>query len=436
MKLYLDNPEIGKSFEAVKISLPGADMPGMNDLRSKAMTRFSKVGIPGPKVEEWKYTNLTFLANENFITAAKADHQQEVRQYFNQVLLKKTPGAIMVFVNGYFYGDLSSLSDEEGLSISVFSQNPQAFHRSLLPASESTSLNDLNRAMATDGYRVEIAADVTLRQPVQIIHIATSSTHMRCLRTRARIRLGRGARASFTESFIGPEDARYWFHMITDVTLDKGAEASFAQFQLQGSKALHMTEFHSRLSDRAALNHISLQLGAEISRTELVNSFTGEDARVKLCGAYLGRNRQSHDIFTRINHDRPGCRSRQLFRGVLDKGGKSAFQGKVVVARQAQKTNADQSAKTLLLDRGAEANAKPELLIYADDVKCSHGATVGEVDADQLFYLRSRGLDEIAAKSLLVEAFVSGVFDDVEDKILADKFTKHAADWLQKKAMS
>jgi Fe-S cluster assembly protein SufD len=173
-----------------------------------------------------------------------------------------------------------------------------------------------------------------------------------------------------------------------------------------------------------------LQLGAEINRTELINSFTGENAQIELRGAYLGRDKQSQDIFTRINHDQPNCQSNQLYRGVLDAGGKSAFQGKVIVARDAQKTNADQSNKNLLLSRKAEANAKPELLIYADDVKCSHGATVGELDPDQLFYLRSRGMDEVTAKGLLVEAFVAEVFDDIADENLRTAFKEKTARWL------
>lgn len=431
MKLYLDNPQIEADFK-----LASASLPGLADLRRQAMDRFVKRGIPGPKVEEWKYTNLAFLANENYTPAGKSDRQTEIRQFFDQAHVKDIPGPVAVFVNGYFHADLSSLPKEEGVSFSVLSLRPQDFHPALQASEGSSSLNELNRAMVTDGYRLDIAADVVLGKTLQIIHIATSGTDRASLRTRGLIRLGRASKAAIIETFIGAEDVRYWCHMISDVTLESGADASIAQIQIQGRKAVHMTELHTQLSDHATFNHVSLQLGAEISRIELINSFGGEHASIKLSGAYLGGEKQSHDIFTRINHDKPNCQSRQLYRGVLDKGGKSAFQGKVVVARDAQKTNADQSDKTLLLDRGAVANAKPELLIYADDVKCSHGATVGEVDPDQLFYLRSRGLDEVAARGLLVEAFVSEVFEGLADENLADEFRKHAAGWLRKKGAS
>lgn len=434
--LHLDNPEIGRRFEAVRSSLTGADQAWLDQLRADAMTRFTTTGIPGPKVEEWKYTNLGFLANENFDVPEKARQQTEIKALFDKAHMENIPGPVVVFVNGYIYPALSSYPDGAGLGFSVFSENCQAFRPSLANSEGSTALNNLNRAMVTDGYRLDIAAGAERGNPIQIIHIVTSATDMKLLPVRSQISAGKASKARIIETFIGAEGVRYWAHMISEVTLAAEAELSLVQFQLQGKQAIHMTELHTEVAEKANFSHISLQLGAEISRTELMNSFTGEYASVELRGAYLGRTKQSHDIFTRINHDRPHCTSNQLYRGVLDEGGKSAFQGKVVVARDAQKTNADQSNKNLLLSRKAEANAKPELLIYADDVKCTHGATVGELDSDQLFYLRSRGLDETTAKGLLVEAFVSEVFDDLDDETLRDKFKEKAAGWLAGELLS
>ena len=434
--LHLHNPDIGKHFEGIRSSLTGADQAWLDDVREAAMSRFTITGIPGPKVEEWKYTNLGFLANENFAVAEKAGQTTEIKAFYDTAHLAGIEGPVVVFVNGHIYPALSSYPGEEGVEFSVFSENVATFRASLEQSDEASSLNDLNRAMVTDGYRLEIAPGVQVTQPIQIIHIVTSGTDMKLMPVRAQVIAGKGAKARIIETFIGAENERYWGHMISETTLHDEAEVSLVQFQLQGKQAIHMTELHTTVADRAKFSHISLQLGAEISRTELINSFTGEFAQIDLRGAYLGRVKQSHDIYTRINHDKPNCQSNQLYRGVLDEGGKSAFQGKVVVARDAQKTNADQSNKNLLLSCKAEANAKPELLIYADDVKCSHGATVGEMDANQLFYLRSRGLDEVAAKGLLVEAFVSEVFDDMDDEILRDAFKEKAAGWLGQEATS
>jgi len=434
LKLYLDNPEIGTKFDAARAGLPGADKDWLSALRRGAMGKFIDRGLPGPKVEEWKYTNLgflvEFLANENFSARQVTECQAEAKALFEAAYIDNIAGPTVVFVNGHFNGGLSTCPGGAGVKFAVFSENPDVFRQGLTGSEPVSPLNELNRAMARDGYHLDVDAGVTLAQPIQIIHVATSGTEQQSQRMRAQIRLGAGAKARLIESFIGASGVRYWSHLISDVDLAKGAELAHFQFQRQGKQAIHMTEQHSIVAEKAKFSHMSLQLGAEISRTELVNSFTGENAEVELRGAYLGRGRQAHDITTRINHDQPNCQSNQLFRGVLDEGGKSAFQGKVVVAQDAQKTNADQSNKNLLLSRKAEANIKPELLIYADDVKCTHGATVGELDSDQLFYLLSRGMDEITAKSLLVEAFLAEVFDEETDEILRQKFKEKTAGWL------
>ncbi len=434
LKSHLDNPELVREFDAVRAALTGADQPWLNDLRRDAMARFTATGIPGPKVEEWKYTNLSFLARENFQVASETDGQPEIKNLFDRAYIKNIAGPVIVFVNGYINKSLSSFPDGTGVNLSVFSEKPQNFQQDLMVSDNSSALDNLNKALVTDGYHIEISEKTT--SPIQIVHLATSDTDKQSLRLRGQISVGRRAKAKIIESFTGPDGARYWCHMISNVNLAEDAELEIFQYQMQGKQAIHMTELHCMLADRAKFSHMSLQLGAELSRTELVSSLAGEFARVDLRGAYLGRVKQSHDIFTRINHDRPNCQSNQIFHGVLDEGGKSAFQGKVVVARDAQKTNADQSSKNLLLSRKAEANAKPELLIYADDVKCSHGATVGEMDSDQLFYLHSRGLDEAAAKSLLVEAFISEVFDDMDDEILQQNFRENTAGWLKREVTS
>lgn len=435
-KLHLDNPALAAQFDAIKDQLPGAGQSWVMNTRQAAMDEFMAVGIPGPKVEEWKYTKLNFLANENFPLAQKNSNTSEIKDYFDRSYRPDIPGHVLVFVNGTIDRTLSFCPSDTVADIGIFSENTADFKNTLVPMAASSPLNNLNRALVTDGYHIDIPAGKKLAHPIQIIHIVSAGTDMNSVHLRGQITVGAGASGEIIESFLGADQERYLSHMITDVTVAEGAELSLYQFQLQGKQAIHMTELHSRVAENARFSQLGLQLGAEISRSELINTFTGENARVDLRGAYLGRVKQSHDIFTRINHNSPHCDSNQLFRGVLDEGGKSAFQGKVVVAQDAQKTNADQSNKNLLLSRKAEANAKPELLIYADDVKCSHGATVGELDADQMFYLRSRGLDEAAAKNLLVEAFISEVFDDLVDEKLKESFKVKTASWLSPEVMS
>ena len=235
-KLYLDNPAWTKGFDAVKASLTGAEKAWLNDLRADAMAKFTATGIPGPKVEEWKYTPLGFLANENYAVAPKASQSTEIKALFDKAYSEKIAGPVVVFVNGHINPDLTSFPTQEGLVFDVFSENPQVFRESLTACNGATSLNNLNRAMVTDGYSLEIGENVDLDQPIQIIHIATSGTNMHSLRSRSRIVAGKGAKARIIETFIGVDGERYWTHMISDVDLAQDAELALFQFQLRANR--------------------------------------------------------------------------------------------------------------------------------------------------------------------------------------------------------
>ena len=244
------------------------------------------------------------------------------------------------------------------------------------------------------------------------------------------IHIEKNASAQLIENYNGADDTNSWAQNVTTVKLDENASLEIYQFQDQGNETIHMSETLVDVSAEAQFKHYSLNIGAALSRTEIKPTLKGEKGKVELYGAFLARSGKAHDVFTHMKHMAPECDSNQIYRGVLDKGGKSAFQGKVYVAKDAQLTNADQSNKNLILDRNAEANSKPELLIYADDVKCSHGTTVGELDGEALFYLKSRGLDHLSAKALMVEAFVADVYQDIETQAVKEKYLALAREWL------
>ncbi len=195
LKLYIENAEIGKNFEAVKESLPCAGLLWLNDLRTSAMEKFLDAGIPGPKVEEWKYTNLGFLANENFSIAHKTSHESEVKAYFYKAYIATIKGPVIVFVNGYMDKGLSQFPEDGDVIVDSFSDKPELFKQDLANLEGAGSLDNLNRAMVTDGYSLRISENSEPSQPLQIIHIVTSGTDMQSLRTRAQIKLARGSKA-------------------------------------------------------------------------------------------------------------------------------------------------------------------------------------------------------------------------------------------------
>lgn len=404
----------------------------LSGLREKSLKAFLEVGLPGPKVEEWKYTNLTTLKSKSYSVseASSGDLSDQV----DEAILNDIAGSKVVFIDGYFNEASSNVVEEDGLilkSLNDFLKSNSEEAVELLKVSdEDSSLAKLNSALMTDGYVIKVAQDIKLSKPIQIIHVATKSSNDKALRNKNIIVLDKGSSAQIIESFIGGNDIDVWRQDISKVTVAESATLEIYQIQIQGNETIHMGETHANVAESAKFKHYSLNLGAKISRTEIKPTLTGLHGNVELRGAFLGRDGVSHDVFTHMKHLVPECESDQIYRGVLDKGGKSAFQGKVYVAQDAQLTNAEQSNKNLLLDRDAEANSKPELLIYADDVKCAHGATVGELDKEALFYLKSRGLNSEDAKGLLVEAFIAEVYDDVSIPEVRERYLELARGWL------
>lgn len=437
-KNHFSGEHLTSSYDDVKSYLPGAELDWLMNLRDGAMAKFLETGIPGPKVEEWKYTNLGFLKKDVYKnTAIPAD---DTDGGLEETFIDGVQGSKVVFIDGYLSNEKTNIKEQDGIFLEslmdLAKDKPDQAQELISSARNNSTLASLNLAMMTGGYVLRIDRDVKLAEPIQVVHIATASDNLKSLRTMNFIALEQGARAQIIESFISRGKANSWRQNNTHISLAKNAKLEVYQYQTEDTQTLHMGETHIEVDSDADFKHFSLNIGGKMSRTEIKPTLIGKNGNVELRGAFLGREGASHDVFTHMKHMVPECESDQIYRGVLDKGGKSAFQGRVYVAKDAQLTNAEQSNKNLILDRSAEANSKPELLIYADDVKCAHGATVGELDQDALFYLKSRGLDQKAAKALLVEAFVSEVFDEIEIEAVRNKYLSLAHNWLEQGASS
>ena len=434
-KNHFDGSRYANDLTLAYSALTGTDIDWLNEIRKKSMDAFVEVGLPGPRVEEWKYTNLSSMNSKTYSVLEKAGEMDAaITAIIDDVYLDDISGSKVVFIDGFYKAEHSKIKGEDGLKLLslneyIKSQNSDA--KTLLQSThEVSSLANLNSALMTDGYVIQVKPNIKLSQPIQIIHVSSESSNLKALRNKNFIEVSENSSAQIIESFIGVDNVDNWKQDVTQIWVEKNAVLEIYQTQLQGNETIHMGETHIDVAEDADFKHYSLNIGAKNSRTEIKPTLNGLHGNVDLRGAFLGRGGNSHDVFTHMKHLVPECESNQIYRGVLDKGGKSAFQGKVYVAKDAQLTNAEQSNKNLLLDRDAEANSKPELLIYADDVKCAHGATVGELDAEALFYLKSRGLYLAAAKSLLVEAFIAEVYDDVAIPSVKEKYLGLARAWL------
>jgi len=434
-KNHFDGSRYANDLTLAYSALTGTEIDWLNEIRQKSMDAFVEVGLPGPRVEEWKYTNLSSMNSKTYSVLEKAGEvDAAITAIIDDAYLDDIRGSKVVFIDGFYKAEFSTIKGEDGLKLLslneyIKSQNSDA--KTLLQSThEVSSLANLNSALMTDGYVIQVKPNIKLSQPIQIIHVSSESSNLKALRNKNFIQVSENSSAQIIESFIGVDNVDNWKQDVTQIRVEKNAVLEIYQTQLQGNETIHMGETHIDVAEDADFKHYSLNIGAKNSRTEIKPTLNGLHGNVDLRGAFLGRGGNSHDVFTHMKHLVPECESDQIYRGVLDKGGKSAFQGKVYVAKDAQLTNAEQSNKNLLLDRDAEANSKPELLIYADDVKCAHGATVGELDAEALFYLKSRGLDLAAAKSLLVEAFIAEVYDDVAIPSVKEKYLDLARAWL------
>jgi Fe-S cluster assembly protein SufD len=381
--------------------------------RRAAFSRFEELGFPTRRDEAWRFTDLRPLQRGGLLPAAKQAGAADIARYF-------FPGETyrLVLVNGRFDPALSKLG---GLPPSVVLGGTAALATSH-PALASRLLDQtdlaggqafasLNAALFGDGFVLAIEPGATLDKPVEIIYwgdAAETSFHLRNL-----IALGAGARTTVIESFAGK--GHYWTNAVSRIELQAGSALRHAKLQDEAVEAIHFGQARASLAKDSRYESFVLTLGGRLSRHDSFAQFAGEGAACGLFGAYLLRGEQEATNATVVDHAVPRCTTTEVFKGVIDERAHGVFLGKIAVRPDAQKTNAHQLNKNLLLSDRANVDTKPELEILADDVKCSHGATVGDLDVEALFYLEARGIPAVEARRMLIEAFAADAIDQIED---------------------
>ncbi len=431
-------------FAAARRALPGAAMPWLDHLRGEALTRFGRSGFPTHKVEAWKFTDLGRLATLQFDNTPAVIGRALTRDDLVRHRMSRDC-ALAVFVNGQFRADLSDLDPANGFSVTDFASADEVSLKALaaspLPDVEprAQALADLNTAFMRDGAVIRVRAGATPK-PVQVLFVAAPQTDARggrpVFHLRNLIRVESGATAAVVETYVGHDgldrpDGAYWTNAVTRVELAEGAVLRHCKLQAEGRAAVHVGATAVKVGRGATYRMFSASLGAELARNEFDVELAATDATADLAGITLARGKQHLDTTTRLAHAHPRGTSRQEFRSVVDDEAHAVFQGNVRVAEGAQKTDAKQLNHSLLLAPSAAADTKPELEILADDVKCSHGASVGDLDKDSLFYLRARGVGEAEARALLIQAFIEHLIEGVEDAPVRSHLRQHVDAWLK-----
>ena len=397
------------------LARPVTRAPWLDALRNDARVAFETQGLPGRRTEAWKYTRLSRLTDTVFMPTDGGNPPAELPDVVDDL-----DGYRVALVNGRV---VPALSDLDALPEGVFAAGladllDEAPERVEPWLGAAMSLRDMplaaiNTAGFADGVLIHAADGVKLDRPIHISSWTDGSGQSVASNPRLILVVGAGASVDVVETHAG--EGGYLVNAVAEAFVGKDGRLGHYKRQDEGPQGFHVAATAATVEEGGLYDSFVLQTGASLARNEIKVLLNGETARCALNGAYAGLADQHLDNTTFIDHAVPDCESREVYKGVLADKARGVFQGKILVRRGAQHTDGHQLNRALLLSRGAEVDSKPELEIYADDVKCSHGATAGELDPAQLFYLRARGIGETAARRILVEAFLKEVLDEIGD---------------------
>jgi len=425
---------LGDAFAVARDRLPGAGK--VAEQRRQAFDAYERAGLPHRRIEDWKYTDLRTLMRE-VLPLAVAPDAAALKNAEAALTRHKIGGTRrLVLVDGVFAAKLSDTGDlEKGLTIralrEVLEAGDAALQAQLFSFDNSNPMVALNSAMMTDGVVIEVANGTVLTQPLHLVHVASSAAPA-AMFTRSLLRLGKDAGATLVESYIAADGAKtYQAHDSLVVAIGDNSRLDQVRLVEDSREAVNISSAVVTLGAHAHFNTFGMTSGAAVSRYQATIAFAGEGSRVETNGVNLLNGRQHADTTLFMDHAVPHCASREVFRAVADDRGHSVFQGRIIVRPDAQKTDAKMMTRALLLSDEAEADNKPELEIFADDVTCGHGATTGALDESLLFYLRARGLSEKEAQALLIQAFVGEAIESIVNDDLRELAVLTAARWLE-----
>lgn len=384
-------------------------------LRRTALDQFLSAGFPTQRQEYWKYTNLRRLETRAFSLAEATALDAKQPEWLPHT------GTRIVFVNGHWMPALSSQhAQPPGITVLTLNQWLQrepaevaAYLRDHGNA-EGSTLEQLNLAFFEDGVIVNLADNAHLDEPLYIVHHCTPAAAQRMSHPRVMIRAGRNSRSTIIEHYLGANDTEYFTNAVTRIEVAAGGSIRHFRVQQESTKAFHIAHVQAKLANDSLYSIHDIALGASLARSGITTLLEGRGAHAALFGLFTPMGTQHLDAHTRIDHVAAHTTSEEDYRGIAGGRGRGVFNGKIIVRPDAQKIDSRQSSRNLLLSSTAEIDTKPELEIYANDVKCSHGATTGQLDATALFYLRSRGLSESDARAALIRAFAESILTTID----------------------
>jgi len=427
---------LAHEFATARGRLPGDDAIAAQ--RKAAFDLFAKEGLPNRRIEEWKYTDLRALMRDAKPLAVPPDAAAKARAKSAGAMLGDVETRRLVFIDGSFVAELSDVANlESGLTISSLAAalaaddaTVEAHLGKLAPAGDVAVA--LNTALMGDGAVIRIAAGSTTERPLHLLFVASAKPAASFIRSLVVVE--EGARAMLIESHEGPAGSDYQVNAALELFVGDRAHVDHVKIIGEGEDALHVSTLAAAIGAHARFNSFTFTAGGDVVRNQLFLKFDGEGTLAGIRGATLLKGRQHADTTLVANHVARDCQSREVFKSVLDGEAHGVFQGRIIVRPQAQKTDAKMMTQALLLSDRAEADNKPELEIFADDVQCGHGATAGALDDELKFYLMARGIPAAEAEALLIQAFLGEAIEGIEHAGLREALMEAVAAWLKARA--
>jgi len=429
-----------KHFAELEKRRAGKEPVWLDKTRKAALDRFAELGFPTTRIEEWKYTNVAPLTRIAFRPAPESSAAADLPRSTKFESASIPDSLPLYFFGGQCVDELTPRSAlPAGVRISslrqALSANPGLLeqHLARYASFARKPFVALNTAFMEDGAFIEISKDVILDQPIHLLFVATTAAEPVVGHPRNLILMGRGSQATIIEHYSGLDSenkAPYFTNAVTEAVVGENAKLEYIKEQDESEQAFHIAALQFMQERSSSVHTHSFAFGGGLAREEIITVLDGEGAEATLNGLFVTNGRQHADNHTTIDHAKPHCSSRELYKGVLDGKSTGVFNGKIIVRKDAQKTDSKQSNKNLLLSEDSVINTKPELEIFADDVKCTHGATIGQIDAEAIFYLRSRGIGLEEARSMLTVAFANDVIGKVKFEPLRNRLQRAVVDKL------
>ena len=411
------------AFESFENDLNGQARSSIHSLRKNAISRFAELGFPTSRDEAWKATDLSPITSLPFAladgNAAGSVNEAQLAPYRFGL-----DGPSLVFVNGHYAPGLSTPIDSDGIAVSTLPDNESVdTYLAHIATFDNHALTALNTAFLLDVAYVRIAKNVNSPDPIHILHYTTPGSTPHLATPRALVIVEDGGHATVVETFAGQGEGAYLNNAVTEIHVGDNAALDHVKTTLEGPDGRHTSNLKASQGRTSRFTSHTVSIDGAFTRNDISSVLAGEACESSVNGFYILNGNQHCDNYTLLEHQQPHCPSHELFKGILEDKARAVFRGKIHVHQAAQKTDAYQQNQNILLSDDARVNTKPQLEIYADDVKCSHGATVGQLDEDALFYLQARGISRPVAYRILLHAFAEDVLGQINVESLRDGLT-------------